>query len=371
VRSQRNRPGRIAGACLLAAAVSTALAAVEERRPIAVLPIENLSGSPAPLDELHEGLVLELRRAGLPVLDGAALEAFMARHRMRYVGGLSEGMALALAEETGAAAALVTSLDLYFDREPPAFGLIARLVSTGEEPRILWMDDLQVAGDQAPGLLGTGRVADVAVLQRRTLGRLGEALFAHLQGEGSRRGKLEARRRFRPQRSFGRPFLSAEDGAPLRVAVLPFANHSTSPRAGEILGLHFVRQLSRLDDVTVIEPGHVRQALLQGRLIRQGGVSLPQADLLRALLEADLVLSGDVRDYEDQSAGRGVPFVNFGVRVIDARRGQSAWTSVSFGGGGKGVVFFDVGRVHTAHALASEMVRGVVRTAERRSRKRK
>jgi hypothetical protein len=152
--------------------------------------------------------------------------------------------------------------------------------------------------------------------------------------------------------------------ATLRIAVLPFLNESTRRNAGEIMTLHFLRGLSDQENLLVIEPGEVRQALLMSRTIMEGGLSLPQAEVLQALLGVDLVLMGNVTYYEDYSGPRGSPRVNFSVRVLDTRSKRVMWSSISHNLGDDGVFFFDAGKVQTAHSLASAMVRAVVRTMQ-------
>jgi len=53
---------------------------------------------------------------------------------------------------------LITSLELYSDANPPRFLLISRLVSTGENPSILWMDGVGLAGDDSRGLFDLGLI---------------------------------------------------------------------------------------------------------------------------------------------------------------------------------------------------------------------
>jgi hypothetical protein len=91
----------------------------------------------------------------------------------------------------------------------------------------------------------------------------------------------------------------------------------------------------------------------------EGGLSLPQADLLRVMLDVDLVLTGNVFEYEDYSGRSGSPKVNFTARVYDTKIRQVEWASLSYNQGDDGVFFFDVGKVHTAHAMASEMARAL------------
>jgi hypothetical protein len=90
----------------------------------------------------------------------------------------------------------------------------------------------------------------------------------------------------------------------------------------------------------------------------EGGLSLPQADLLHVVLEADLVLTGDIWNYEDYGGPHG-PYVNFSARVFDMATRRVTWASISYNRGDDGVFFFDMGQVNTAHSIASEMARSV------------
>ena len=96
----------------------------------------------------------------------------------------------------------------------------------------------------------------------------------------------------------------------------------------------------------------------------QAGPSLANVDLISSKDAAgvDLVFSGTVFDYQDSF---GVPKVNFSVKVIEADSRKTIWSSRSHNTGGDGVYFFDVGRVHTAHHLASEMAWGTFETLAR------
>src|SRR3989338_6752059 len=55
---------------------------------IAVLPVENLSGTTAPLKEIRQSITDRLKTHGLNIIDDKVLEGFMARHRVRYTGGM-------------------------------------------------------------------------------------------------------------------------------------------------------------------------------------------------------------------------------------------------------------------------------------------
>lgn len=369
-----------AAALLLAIAAATADAGAREGdsrlpapfllRPeaarVAILPVVNLSGDEAPLGAFQQWLIEELQGQGIPLLDDMALRAFMRRNRMRDMGGLSREMGRALREETGASAVLISSIDLYVESIPPRFAMTSRLVSAGDDPRILWMGSADRVGDEAPGFLALGEIDNRIAVQRIVLDRIVGSLVRYLRtpsgGEGAMAGVERAREHHAP-----RSFYRAEGIVPprsgrARVAVLPFANGSTARRAAEILTLHLIRHLVTAGAAEVVEPGIVRQALLQQRIIQEHGLSVPQADLVRQLLSADVALFGEVTEYRETGAGTVEPQVEFSVRAIDTAARQVVWSSDSYGEGNDHVFFFAAGRIPTAHRLADRMTAALVET---------
>ncbi len=329
---------------------------------IAVFPMENLSGAAAPMRRIRKDFTERLRATGLRILPEEEFERFMERHRVRYTGGLSRELGSTLRRETGTSAVLVSSLDLYAEPDPPKIACTARLVSTGPTPAIRWMDSVDMAGNDSPGILGIGLVHSPGILRDRAVRRITESLSGYLSGRSGQGKGTEVSRsgRFLPRGYFLSRRFQEVPGRTLRVSVLPFYNDSTRKHAGEIVRLHFLRWLAAEENLVVIDPGEVRIAILTSRTIMPGGVSLPQADLLREMLETDLLFSGSVKDYQDATGPTGTPVVNFSGLAVDAHERKLVWSSISYNRGNDGVFFFDWGRLHTAHALASEMCRKVI-----------
>jgi len=317
----------------------------------------NLTGFAAPVQEIRYEIRTRLSARGVRLLDEGTHESFMAKHRVRYVGGLSANLASAFAEETAVAAVLVTSIEQYDEAYPSKVALTSRLVSTGVDPRPLWMDGSAFVGDQSPGFLSLGLVDEAFVVRARVVDDLVESLVRYLEGRG--RGKSEKRRKFRPRSIYRHDELVEERDLP-RIAVLPFSNESGRRHAGEIVALQLVRHLAGRPNVRIVEPGEVRDALLRTRMIMEGGPSLSQADLLRDLLNVDLVLTGTVSDYIDKRSVDGFPRAVLSVRAINTWTRQIVWASTSYNRGNGGVFFFDVGMIHSAQELASEMARQTV-----------
>ena len=157
---------------------------------IAVFPIDNLTGTRAPLREIRESLINLLRTRGLDVLEDETLEKFMARNRVRYTGGIDDATAQAFGKETSTKGVLITSLELYnSEANPPKMALISRLVSTGDNPTILWTDGVGLAGDDSPGILGIGLIEDPKILLEKALEFVSDSLAGSLQMKKKRTGQ--------------------------------------------------------------------------------------------------------------------------------------------------------------------------------------
>ncbi len=166
-----------------------------------------------------------------------------------------------------------------------------------------------------------------------------------------------AKRKFRPKMFYRSPALDQE--RKYTVAIVPFVNLSGRKYAGDILVLHLAKELKKYDNFNVIEFGMVRQTFLELRIIMDQGISLPQADPIFALLNADLILSGDVTDYDDYHGIWGIPKVGFTTQLIAKKNREVVWSSDGYNEGEDGVFFFDLGRVNTAHVMASQMAQWI------------
>jgi hypothetical protein len=174
-------------------------------------------------------------------------------------------------------------------------------------------------------------------------------------------------KKFRPNVYYSSSDLDVIRREGARVVVLPFTNDSDAKYVGEMVADQLVRHLVDRG-VRVVEPGVVRQALLEARQVYPEGPSVPEIDILRVSLNAELVLYGEVQAYREKGPIDPQPYVEFMVRAIDTERGELIWSSASHAGGNKGVFFFGLGHVHTAHELTSRMVSALVSAAARSGR---
>ena len=328
------------------------------RPRLALFPVRNVSGDVVPSRSVALSLEALLEARGFSLVPADEVDRLLADHRIRYTDGVNRETALALRDALGVEGVLFPSVELYATRGRPAVALGMRLVATGSDPEILWAGGVARTGDDAPGLFGLGVVQSAAELERRQVSALADGLFAYLDGrERPRTDRCPTGGRFSPRADFRSPVLDR-----LRhptIAVLPFLNESPRRDAGEAVALQFVRQLVTSGDFVVLEPGVVRESMLEQRIIMDGGVSLEQARLVQDQLGADLVLGGVVSHLDDQ-AGPGGPSAEFSAYVLERASGLVVWSSTSRARGDDRVWLFDHGRVSTASALVCGLTQDIV-----------
>lgn len=333
---------------------------VKKKLLTAALPLTNLSGTPVPLKDIGHLLINSFKKQGLDILDEEVVERFLTRHRIRYLGGINREIARDLKWETGADAVLITSVELYSEELPPRMALTSRLVSTGNSTEILWMDGVGLAGDDSIGLLELSLIEDFQILQNKAVRILSTSLRRYLLGESYWRGSQREIIKFWPKTFYRSPVF--EPGMKYTVAVVPFLNLSEKKSAGEIISLQFIRQMNPLENFVLVEPGLVRQALLQMRIIMDGGISMIDADSIFSKLHVDLVLAGQVFNYQDKQGTAGTPKVEFSALLIERKSREVVWNCRSYHEGDDGVFFFDWGQIETAYRMASEMVLSALET---------
>ena len=334
---------------------------------LAVFPPVDRAPGPVPLAEVQASLESALAARGFSVLAHDELEAFFRRHRVRYTGGVSSEIAALLGREAGVDGIVLTSVDDWEGLFPPRVALTSRWVAAMAEAPIAWMDTSAHHGTEHPRAFDIGIVSDLPVLLDRATGALAESLAASAERHGIPGRAPSVPRAFRPTSFTADPgwIAGLAPERPLRVAVLPFVAELPRRELGQLLASQFTEHLVEGGGMDVLEPGVVRDALLQARVIQDGGPSLPQVDALRALLDVDLVVSGRVTEFESRGETPRTPFVGFSSRGIDTRTRQAVWSSFSYATGDGDVGIFGTGRVRSSITLTSELVSGVAQALAR------
>jgi TolB-like protein len=334
-------------------------AAAPPLRRIAVFPLVNAAGVVAPMRDIGATLRLELEKQGTPFVEGAPVDEFLARHRIRYTGGLDAATAVLAGRELGVDAVLITTV-VAVGREPmPRLSVESRLVTANDDPRILWAGGFSRLGDESPGAFDLGVIRDFNQLAAKGFDGLARSVATLAQRKEVPTVACPPAGRFRPRSSYRSAALDFH--APLAIAVLPFQNLTRRRNAGDVVSLAFVRQLQSVANVRVTEPGVLRDDLLRFRVVLQGGISLDVARMTMELVHADLALTGVVRSFDDALSADGVPKLEYTVMLLDRRGDEVVWRSTSYSQGDDGVFFFDAGKVSTVGDLACRMAQSTVR----------
>ena len=98
---------------------------------------------------------------------------------------------------------------------------------------------------------------------------------------------------------------------------------SGGPDAGRVIGSLLANELSRLDNVTVVERGRIEGLVGERELQMSGVVSPASAVQIGEMLGANAVVVGDVTEYVNwTSIGIHGATVSFSMRMIDVQTGR-------------------------------------------------
>jgi hypothetical protein len=100
----------------------------------------------------------------------------------------------------------------------------------------------------------------------------------------------------------------------------------------------------------------LRQKMLEDRIIMLDSVSVADADLIFGGLDADLLLTGTVNEYYDYDGPWGTSRVGLSVLLIEKKGRRLVFAADSSRTGDDQITFFELGKIRTAHALASRMI---------------
>jgi TolB-like protein len=321
---------------------------------IALFPPQNLTGLTFDEQALATRFEQALARAGLDVVSGAPVDAFLASRRIRFTGGLDREDAVAAGEALDVSGVLVTSVVQRDEGSPPRLSVLARLVSVDDDPSVYWMDGVALSGEDNRGLLELRLVHRLDRLERRAFTQLSESLVEFLDGERGAGRRCSTGRRYRPSVVY-RNVVPPKDRA-VTVAVIPFQNRTRREHAGEVASLQLTRALAGIRGFRVLEPAVVREEMLRRRIVVQEGVSRETVRMLRGGLEVDYVVGGMVSRYDEAQGRGGIPALDVTVTMIETATGRVAWHSRSEGRGDDGVVLFDLGTVRSAEELSCRLL---------------
>lgn len=130
-----------------------------------------------------------------------------------------------------------------------------------------------------------------------------------------------------------------------KVAVLPFANLTTSAKAEERVRDVFMTMLQATGAFYVLPPGEVARAISRTGLANPSAPTAEEAVKLAKNLEADAILTGNLLEYgEVRSASASANVISVNVAMMESTTGKVVWSaSATEGGIGAGKRLFGGG----------------------------
>lgn len=125
------------------------------------------------------------------------------------------------------------------------------------------------------------------------------------------------------------------DFAALRtIAVMPFANLTSEKVAGARVRDTFVNYLLSTGAIYVIPTGEVARAVIRSGTINSATPSLEEITKMAAIIKADAVITGVVREYgEVRSGTTAANVISVSMQMFDVRSKKIVWTAASTKGG--------------------------------------
>jgi hypothetical protein len=123
-------------------------------------------------------------------------------------------------------------------------------------------------------------------------------------------------------------------GAIKTIAVLPFTNLSRDSAAGERVREVFSNMLLASGAVYVLPPGEVMRGITRLNLADPRLPSVEEVTKLGALLKADAVIRGVVKEYGEVRSGSSTGnVVSVSLEMYETATGKIVWTGASTKGG--------------------------------------
>lgn len=118
------------------------------------------------------------------------------------------------------------------------------------------------------------------------------------------------------------------------LAVLPFENFSRDKLAGDRVRDTFVNNLMATGAIYVIPPGEVARGVLRSGILNPAAPSLEEVAKLAAIIKADALITGTVREYGEVKSGTAsANVISLSMQMIEVQSKKVVWTASTARGG--------------------------------------
>jgi hypothetical protein len=119
-----------------------------------------------------------------------------------------------------------------------------------------------------------------------------------------------------------------------KVAVVPFANLTQNPAAGERVRDVFTTMLQAGGSIYVLPPGEVARGLDRAGVTKPTTPTTEECVNLGKVLQVDAVITGVVREYGEVRSGTAASnVVSVSVQMMESESGKVVWSAASTQGG--------------------------------------
>jgi hypothetical protein len=337
-------------ATLVAASVIAALPAraLADGR-VVLLPFENASRRSTARAAIMPAVQAELEVKGYEVVSGVSVETFLRSRRVRFLDSLAAPAARELAATLEANAVVVGSI-LSYDpsARDPLVTVAMRVVSP--EGRVVWNNLVTLASSMTGGAFGRGKLEKIEDVARRAVSDLLATLpRPELLSEPRAGGE---RARAAPHVYRARELV----GQHLDICVLPLQNLTLSRDAPRILESVLQHRIAARSDMSPVQPGDLRAAIVKGKLRAPAVLSLDQLAQLSELVGTPLFLRGTILAYGGPDPSGAAAPVELYLTLVDARSGRIMWSGLHRRSGSDYEGFLRFGAVQDDATLASRVV---------------
>ncbi len=305
---------------------------------IALLPFENLTDERAAFSQIMPVIKSRLEKKGVKILDEDSLEKFLLKERIRTTGYISKDIARKMGKELQVGAILLGSISVFYQRENPQVGLLARLIDVSDGS-ILWANQASATGEDFTTILGLGTV--------RSMDKLVSIIVDRLLA------------------SFNITPPHKEKELTHRIAVMPFQNKSKHRDAGMIATHMFLVELFKNKGFEPLEYGEIRKFIVNLRVRSRGELDYQNLKALSETLGVGGVLVGTVELYSDGLDTSSPPEVIISARLINAHKNKIVWADSIHLKGDDGIVAFDWGRIRSVDNVAYSAITKMIRDIEK------
>jgi TolB-like protein len=318
---------------------------------VAVLPFANYAEVPAVMPQIMSLVRAELRQRGVEQADSLTVADVLREHRVRNTNELTADQIQNLSNELAAAYLLVGSLERYVQGDGGAeVALSARLIYV-PTASIEWVGTATRHTLNGIRLLNLGREPSAEKLAPRAVREMFRD-FRYLRPESRERVEWV---QLRDGRHFRRQFCES-------IIALPFSNETDLFTAGGIVTNRIVAALER-NGYAVVEPGRVREAMLEEGSITPGNASAQLLKICREELGVSLLLTGTVSRFDCPSTVGidQIPSIAIEARLTEVSTGYVVWARTFRSDGNATNFLFGTGTTYSITSVADRVAAKLVK----------